>query len=555
MVSALWPIRSAARRATVGTAISLACALGAADSDAATWTPTQLSLPASTALTFQVVGIDGSSLVASTANGVFVFVEDANGQWSQQAQLSSAPVSDVAISGDTVAVAGVTGSAQGAVSMFVRSGTSWSLQQTLTASDGGPNDGFGGAVLRVSGDVLVATSSQTYIFGRTGTTWSQQAEIGVSPLAHTQVGIAGNMVLLSDSGFGKVYAYTQSGSTWGLTQTIVASDGSSSFGFAVYARGTTAIVSATGGASEGAVYIEQLVGSTWSEAQVVHAPLGAAHFGYEVALGSGMAVAFSASNGPVVLAQGAGGWSIAQVVGLVQPGSVWLGASGLTFLVANSQGGASSLTLYNPSPPPAPITGPSSSNPPVATGGGALTGFTPPAAIPLPSGYSLSGMTLTLTATSLSPVTMTWSSNQPFVVPSTGLYGDVISGETQVSITGSGTATYQLTGGLDGQTVTQAPPSPPVVSGVTPVALNGGPQSYVVLTAGTHDLEMSGTLVFTPAAVGDTCTASSAYQGSPVAAAASSAPALPRAACVTLWSLMLGVGALYAQRRTGPGRR
>ena len=43
---------------------------------------------------------------------------------------------------------------QGSAYVFVRSGTSWSQQQKLTANDGAAHDGFGYSVA-ISGDTVV----------------------------------------------------------------------------------------------------------------------------------------------------------------------------------------------------------------------------------------------------------------------------------------------------------------------------------------------------------------------------------------------------------------
>src|SRR5207248_644726 len=123
----------------------------------------------------------------------------------------------VAISGDTVvigaehessAATGVGGnqadnsaSAAGAAYVFVRSGTTWTQEAYLKASNAGANDGFGESVA-ISGDTVVvgaanedshatgvdanqadesaADSGAAYVFVRSGTTWAQQAYLKAS---------------------------------------------------------------------------------------------------------------------------------------------------------------------------------------------------------------------------------------------------------------------------------------------------------------------------------------------------------------------------------------
>ena len=122
----------------------------------------------------------------------------------------------IAVSGDTIVVgapdedskaAGVNGdesddslSGAGAAYVFVRSGTTWSQQAYLKASNPGTNDAFGSSVA-ITGDTIVIgalgedssgigvdgivdnaapSSGAAYVFGRKGTTWVQQAYLKAS---------------------------------------------------------------------------------------------------------------------------------------------------------------------------------------------------------------------------------------------------------------------------------------------------------------------------------------------------------------------------------------
>jgi hypothetical protein len=76
--------------------------------------------------------------------------------------------------------------------VFVRSGTSWSQQQKLTASDAAAGDVFGLSV-GISGDTVVAgarsnddggtDSGSAYVFTRNGTSWSEQQKLTASDAA------------------------------------------------------------------------------------------------------------------------------------------------------------------------------------------------------------------------------------------------------------------------------------------------------------------------------------------------------------------------------------
>ena len=166
---------------------------------------------------------DGSNNSLSYAGAAYVFVRS-GGTWSQQAYLKASNTEaeddfgySVAISGDTIVVGayGEDGSASGvngnqssngtqdagAAYVFVRSGTSWSQQAYLKASNPGSSDQFGRSVA-ISGDTVLvgawfedsnetgtggsgandaaAESGAAYVFVRSGTNWSQQAYLKAS---------------------------------------------------------------------------------------------------------------------------------------------------------------------------------------------------------------------------------------------------------------------------------------------------------------------------------------------------------------------------------------
>ncbi len=112
-----------------------------------------------------VVGAQFDPTDGTTVGSATVFVKDGAG-WSQQQKLTmdDAPGStgfglSIAISGDRVVV-GVPGDpvdgriSQGSAHLFVRSGTTWRLQQRLVANNGAVWDSFGFAVA-IEGDQVV----------------------------------------------------------------------------------------------------------------------------------------------------------------------------------------------------------------------------------------------------------------------------------------------------------------------------------------------------------------------------------------------------------------
>ena len=94
----------------------------------------------------------------------------------------------MSVSGD-YAVVGAWGDNSGSAYVFVRSGTTWTQQQKLTASDADQFDYFGKSV-SLSGDYALigaqgdnSGAGSAYIFVRSGTTWTQQQKLTASDAA------------------------------------------------------------------------------------------------------------------------------------------------------------------------------------------------------------------------------------------------------------------------------------------------------------------------------------------------------------------------------------
>jgi hypothetical protein len=96
----------------------------------------------------------------------------------------------VALSGDTLVV-GASGhgtSSQGAAYMFARSGTTWTQQAELTAAEAQQDDVFGASVAMSGNTIAIAAPGHiastpngtvggfTYVFVGSGSTWTQEAE-------------------------------------------------------------------------------------------------------------------------------------------------------------------------------------------------------------------------------------------------------------------------------------------------------------------------------------------------------------------------------------------
>jgi hypothetical protein len=311
----------AAVRATLGTPTpaigpGLQAELAAPDgatSDAFGWT---VALSGSTA----VLGAPGKL----PTGAAYVFVRSGS-IWSQQAELTASDGTQFDAFGGSVAISGSTAvvgapdrnSFTGAAYVFVRSGSVWSQQAELTASDGASIDYFGVSV-GISGSTVVvgaegknSFTGAAYMFVRSGTVWSQQAELTASDgaqqdsLGHS-VAISGSTAVVGayakNHSTGAAYVFLRSGSVWSQQAKLTASDGARGdyFGWSVAVSGSTAVAGAFArNADIGAAYVFLRSGSVWSQQAELTASDGAQDdaFGFSVAIaGSAAVVGLSPSN-------------------------------------------------------------------------------------------------------------------------------------------------------------------------------------------------------------------------------------------------------------------
>jgi FG-GAP repeat len=255
------------------------------------------------------VAIDGDTVVVGAqwndeggddSGAAYVFVRSGT-NWSEQAKLIATDPGDrfgvsVAINDDTIVVGANwdddNGDKSGSAYVFVRSGTTWTEQQKLTASDGAAEDEFGEEV-SVSGDIAVVgafhddeggdDSGSAYVFVRSGTTWTQDAHLIPADGAAfdnfgDSVAIDGNTLLVGaphneTAGFrsGSVYVYVRSGTTWTEQQKLTASDatGDDHFGKSLSISGDTAAIGANlddvTGLRSGSAYVFVRSVTTWTE--------------------------------------------------------------------------------------------------------------------------------------------------------------------------------------------------------------------------------------------------------------------------------------------------
>ena len=328
----------------------------------------------------RATGVQGDERdnTANDSGAAYVFVRNGT-VWTQQAYLKASNTEEydgfgsaVAVYGETVVVGagqedsaatGINGNQAdnsapdaGAVYVFVRSGSTWSQQAYLKASNTGVGDFFGGAV-SIFGETLVVgavnessaatglngnqgdnssySSGAVYVFVRNGVTWTQQAYVkaantgdgdqfgsGVSISADTLVvgaflessaatGVNGSQSDNSAFGAGAAYVFVRSGGIWSQQAYLKASntDAGDFFGRAVSISGETVVIGARFESSmatavngdetddsapeTGAAYVFVRNGGVWSQRAYLKASNGERGDGF----GSSVAI----SGGTVVV--------------------------------------------------------------------------------------------------------------------------------------------------------------------------------------------------------------------------------------------------------------
>jgi hypothetical protein len=278
-----------------------------------------------------IVGTPFPSYGANTNQGAAYAFFRTGTSWAQQGPPLAASDGakfdslgwSVAVSGNTAVVGAPiqkvgANYAQGAVYVFVRSGTTWAQQAKLLADDGAMDDYFGRAVA-IDGDTLAVGGYQAeavYVFVRSGTTWTQQGSKLVADDAAAgsadfgdAVALSGNTLLVgapgksvgNRGGAGVAYVFVRSGTTWtqqGPSFTSSDIHSSDHFGDAVSLSGETALIGAPGklignNAYQGAAYAFVRSGTTWSQqgpSLTASGGLEADEFGWSVALAGNTAV-------------------------------------------------------------------------------------------------------------------------------------------------------------------------------------------------------------------------------------------------------------------------
>jgi hypothetical protein len=255
----------------------------------------------------------------SNAGSAYIFTRSGS-TWSQEAKIeaSDAQADDnfgysVSLSNDgNTAIVGAYledtgGTGVGAAYIFTRSGTSWSQQAKIQASDPAQYDYFGWSVsISSDGDTAIigsiyeetggANTGAAYIFTRSGSTWSQEAKIeAADKQSHDNFGCSvsissdGDTAIIGAWGSyytpdgannaGSAYIFTRSGTSWSQQAKMQASDAAFDDRFgsvvSISSDGNTAIIGAmyedTSGSNAGSAYIFTRSGSTWSQEAKIQA--------------------------------------------------------------------------------------------------------------------------------------------------------------------------------------------------------------------------------------------------------------------------------------------
>jgi hypothetical protein len=261
-------------------------------------------------------GVDSGSAYVFTLTGT---------TWTQQQKLTApdGTAGDwfgfcVSLVGDTALIGAQgdpNGGDSGSAYVFTRSGTTWTLQQKLIASDGTAGDCFG-FMVSLDGDTALIgadwdddngnNSGSAYVFTRTGTTWTQQAKLLPSDGAAEDDFSGGGVCLSGDTALigaeldddngvdsGSAYVFTRTGTTWTQQAKLLASDGTAGDQFSNWGLsldGDTALIATfyddDKGTNSGSTYVFTRTDTIWTQQQKLLASDGAAQdqFGVSVAL-------------------------------------------------------------------------------------------------------------------------------------------------------------------------------------------------------------------------------------------------------------------------------
>lgn len=330
---------------------------------------------------YAIVGATNADFSGNDNHGAaYIFVRS-NNIWTQQAKLTASDGTNgaqfgcsVSISGDYAVVGarlanGIATNGEGAAYVFLRSGSTWTQQAKITASDGAAADNFGVSVALAGSSAIIgadfddvganADQGSAYVFVRSGSSWSQQVKhVANDGAAGDQFGfsvaLADDYAVIGapydDTGAnvsqGAGYVFIRAGNVWALQAKLTASDpaGGDRLGYDVSASVGYALLGAPGAdigtnASQGAAYVFLRSAATWNQHAKLTASDGAANdqFGTSVALDGPYALIGSPYNdvgettnqGSAYLfgRLGGGTWTLLRTINDMAPANAQIGSA------------------------------------------------------------------------------------------------------------------------------------------------------------------------------------------------------------------------------------
>ncbi len=216
-----------------------------------------------------VVGASAATGAAARTGAAYVFVRT-GATWTQQAKLFALDGEagdvfgeSVALSGTTIAV-GTPGDAhpashEGSVHVFVWDGSSWNLEQQVTASDASEDDDFGVSV-SLDGDRLAVgadtagpspsdESGAVYVFDRNAGAWTETSRLqaqfrGPFDRFGAAVDVEGDALVAGASTEGAAYLFEFYGGAWHQHERLATVDSSFAFGSSVARDGGLLVLGA-----------------------------------------------------------------------------------------------------------------------------------------------------------------------------------------------------------------------------------------------------------------------------------------------------------------------
>ncbi len=226
------------------------------------------------------VAIDGDTLVG----GGVVYVRS-GASWTVQQTPIGLEHPRAALQGDTLVLGNPNDRTQdhGSVYVFVRSGSTWT-QQAVFGPDAPTTSQMMGNSVALDGDTFIAgvngSTTGAYVFVRSGTTWTRQTRLFLPTGngADMKVALEGDTAAVSDPANDRVYIFTRSGTTWTLAQTLtMPATGGNNFGHKLSLNGGILAVGA-----DTVFYLYSKTSSGWILAQTLVPPAnGSGDYGYD----------------------------------------------------------------------------------------------------------------------------------------------------------------------------------------------------------------------------------------------------------------------------------